>query len=1344
MYWNIDLSKEPLKPTFYLCKPNKKVIANITDAYSSRLTIKLKGMNELNFNVPYKVIRNNATVQNPYIHNIRFKYLVKLVYGEFTSYFSIQPPRESDQDINHISVQCFSLEDELRRRKIRVYKKEAATLRDATYDLLVGTNWSVNYIPSEFVGIAASRRTFDITSNTILESLNQIAESFGLIVQYDTVNREINFYKEDEIGANKGLEINDQKYLQSFLRESDSAEFCTRLNVTGKDNLSINRVSLTGESYIEDFGYFLYPFSRDAERNVISRSDYMSNELGHALLDYQDLLFSKKGVFEALLEEKSVIDEQIIAKENELSVIETDLQLIEDEIEVQKQYGNDTTALEVDRDAKTAEMNAKIVEISDLRTQLDAKNGDITSLRFAISKEVNFTAELLTELQEYVIEEDWSDSNQYEDTTLYAAGLDEFDRRKFPPMSLNLDIVNFQSILTEQKNWNKLTLGDTIRFKKEEMGIDLKANLIEASFSFDSDDISIVVSNLLEVNDVKKRMMRRLYKSENASDILDINKGNWNDIGDDLKKYIDEQISETEESLGNLNRDVERFYADGYITKTEANFLKLSLQETKAESVDLILVAESLNITTEKTNYEQSLTELETLLSNWIDQTSYPISILLADRELYAVKFQNVQKNKTILADKIITVRDNALEALLSEQIAEFSNDGLVSLAEANMLETTLASVKQESIEIINVATSLLITTEKTAYQDSLISLETLLNTVWINQASYPSAITPTDRINLEDSIKAVQQAKSTLNNKIVDVQSQAGKDADEETKKSIRNPSPILPPTIKNDGSAIDHVSNKDSSVDISFEWEFTEDADSPINGFGVTVFSSDVATGHTPSLQTDYVVQVDKSSRSFVLTGVTANKYYTFGVVAYRNVDSSINAEGIIRSTIATSSLITESPYRPSTNISYEGDIAGTIGGTPYDRFNRNSETIIIGTKYGLDGTIPSNINKADIIIEANDQRANVAINAAIASIKNTGGIVKFLEGYYFIYEPIIVPSNIMLSGSGRSTIFIQNTPSDATSIVDGYLRGMIENEDGVNGNINIIIRDLSIHCGITAINNKSFDPMRGAYLKKTQECVISGINFIQTQVGSLLMDGCIRNMITNNFVNDSPMLVRLRGSSLDNLISDNMFFGNGGDGTAVARDAVHVEAGSNGNTFSNNSIKNASSGITSYGDSTQIINNKITDTTGTITGNGNGISIVDARFCEINGNHVSGTSSAGIRVNASDNAVKSNNVTTTNHEGILVLGAENEIKGNTVLDSSKSVTNTYSNIKVANTGSNNNNVSNNKCRSQSYQSKYGIEISGGDKNIIKDNDLKTSGFSGAISDAGTGTTLEGNITV
>lgn len=142
-----------------------------------------------------------------------------------------------------------------------------------------------------------------------------------------------------------------------------------------------------------------------------------------------------------------------------------------------------------------------------------------------------------------------------------------------------------------------------------------------------------------------------------------------------------------------------------------------------------------------------------------------------------------------------------------------------------------------------------------------------------------------------------------------------------------------IPAPTIATNGTAIDHILNNDSSCDISFEWGWSGD-NADIDGFYVT-FHAAPANATPPAMHpfnnpsVEVVIPVPADRRAIFLTGVAADKWYSFAVRAYRIVDSDINASGFIYSPQVVPTLAAEAPYRPTENLAFIGELTGTIDG-------------------------------------------------------------------------------------------------------------------------------------------------------------------------------------------------------------------------------------------------------------------------------------------------------------------------------------------------------------------------------------------------------------------------------
>ncbi len=133
--------------------------------------------------------------------------------------------------------------------------------------------------------------------------------------------------------------------------------------------------------------------------------------------------------------------------------------------------------------------------------------------------------------------------------------------------------------------------------------------------------------------------------------------GDWANVSN-AKTYIDTQVTQLDDSLNNLETEINSYSSDLKLTLAEANTLKISLDSLNAESTDLINVATSLSITTEKTNYSNALTTLTNYLNTyWLGKT-YPLTITSAQRTNVTNYFKNVENYKSILVNKIIEIRD--------------------------------------------------------------------------------------------------------------------------------------------------------------------------------------------------------------------------------------------------------------------------------------------------------------------------------------------------------------------------------------------------------------------------------------------------------------------------------------------------------------------------------------------------------------------------------------------------------------------------------------------------------------------------------------------------------------
>ncbi|MBP1932945.1 phage tail spike protein [Ammoniphilus resinae] len=543
----IDLDKQITKPELFLCKPNRAIIAKLTDAFDIRQTVKLGSINELSFSLDYEIEINNQIKRNPSVDLIRERYLIKFVFGEYVEWYIIRKPSDNmEEDSDYKRVNCFSLCYELADKKIHNYNVESKTATQVLSEALNSTIWNINYVDADF---DLKLRSFNISSSSVLEFIFDIAETFQALPIFDTQNRRISLYKSENIGQNRGLKISYGHYLKTINREIDTDEICTRLKVFGRDGLTISKLNPTGTSYLENFAFFLYPFQRDENYNVIQSSDYMSDSLAHALLDYEELVESKRSEFENLVSQYDSLEATLETKENELVQLNDELNKIEDQLSTANATEQPTSSLISQKNTKLDEINLKQSEIDNVKTEIDNVVNQISTIRNAISIENNFTPEQIIERNQFIVEQEFLDNNCTAEEELYKAALKRFDEVRVPRTIINLDIINLLEMVTEQYNHDKINLADIVTIKHEKLNINVEAKIVQIKYDFEEGNISLTIANVQDILSDEERFLRDLFKTISTSSSVNMDKFKWDKAEGNTSK-----INELINGIWNANK----------------------------------------------------------------------------------------------------------------------------------------------------------------------------------------------------------------------------------------------------------------------------------------------------------------------------------------------------------------------------------------------------------------------------------------------------------------------------------------------------------------------------------------------------------------------------------------------------------------------------------------------------------------------------------------------------------------------------------------------------------------------------------------------------------------------
>ncbi|MEC1685928.1 DUF7359 domain-containing protein [Bacillus mojavensis] len=497
-----------------LAKPNKKKIANIADFSNVSLNLSFADLNDLSFNIPLKARYNFLMKPNHVAKLMREWYLIKAEFLNRVEWFVITGLTKSENEEQTIQVRCQGLPYILHKNKIRSYQGVSKNLQEVATDCLKGTRLNIGYIDPSF---NEKRRSFDITS-TRYEFLKTIWETFEAVPVFDTVKNTVSFYKKETVSKYKGVQFSPERFMIDMEDTIDIDEVVTRLNITGKDGIVINSVNPTGQSYLDDFSYFLYPFKRDENRNVIKHSDYMDDDLCHAILDYNELVNKEGSSFHLLLNQKRDLETQKTTQENKLFTLENiELQQILDKITVAKKAGDDTKDLIKQRDAKLLEVTAKKAEISRINSQITNISQEIEKLKNRLSMDKFLGEELKKQLSYFIFEDDWANDNIFDETELYEKGLEELSNRNAPPVDIRTNIVNLFNVNSEKAFWDRIYLGDIIRVVNKNFRTDVKATLSGMTFDFDQQSIQVTLSNGKRARSLEQEFANTLYTAKKAS-----------------------------------------------------------------------------------------------------------------------------------------------------------------------------------------------------------------------------------------------------------------------------------------------------------------------------------------------------------------------------------------------------------------------------------------------------------------------------------------------------------------------------------------------------------------------------------------------------------------------------------------------------------------------------------------------------------------------------------------------------------------------------------------------------------------------------------------------------------
>ena len=371
---------------------------------------------------------------------------------------------------------------------------------------------------------------------------NDISEKFECFPIFNSYDKTIDLYSDEELGNDPNLILSYDNYLKNIECVSDTEDIVTKLTLSGNDDLTIGEVNPSGDTYVENFSYFI-------------ENKEMSDSLITALELYYKMVKIRAVEWDRLREEKAEKESVMTAKKTELLLVYSTIKSVEFAISQ-----SSDEAFNSKQQERLVELNDNKVllerDINLLNTEINLLQESIENINKLCKKKyatdengrLIFNEQLLNELKDFIYQDTYSNDSITEALTLMQIGEKQLSQKCYPKKTWSVDSINFIERLIDngfRQHWNgELGLGDMIILKGNE-SIEI-IYLIGYTQKFDDKTIQLELSNKKEENDFSLSIGERLTQGKEAyriakksrSTINMVNKNRYGLVYDKINKKI--------------------------------------------------------------------------------------------------------------------------------------------------------------------------------------------------------------------------------------------------------------------------------------------------------------------------------------------------------------------------------------------------------------------------------------------------------------------------------------------------------------------------------------------------------------------------------------------------------------------------------------------------------------------------------------------------------------------------------------------------------------------------------------------------------------------------------------
>lgn len=325
-------------------------------------------------------------------------------------------------------------------------------------------------------------RFFEQCSTTWYSFLmNEVAESYECIFEFDTYTQTLNCYHKDNYGRDNGLYISYENGIKQINKTYKIGDTISRLYVESP-NVSITEENPLGSEYVECYDYYI-------------REGLMSDSLVKALERYDKLLKDKQVEWLVVRQKKNKVDQQLTLKESELLSLQERYKY---ETAILSAYIKSGDAPEEQKEQSQLveqldkEIQTLLADIQTLKDEADGYYQEMVELGQAIIKPLAtdeqgkiFTDLDLQEIEEFTVEGAISNDTYLTATGLYNYALNYIKDLNDIAIDFSITTDNLIRRVVHPEGWQEVIgIGERIWIDEADLLADDKPYIQLTAFTY--------------------------------------------------------------------------------------------------------------------------------------------------------------------------------------------------------------------------------------------------------------------------------------------------------------------------------------------------------------------------------------------------------------------------------------------------------------------------------------------------------------------------------------------------------------------------------------------------------------------------------------------------------------------------------------------------------------------------------------------------------------------------------------------------------------------------------------------------------------------------------------------